>query len=189
MPAGDIFTTEIVAPTDIVIIHGRTALPEQCAIRVTGAVIAGTPVILKTIAVMTEIPVPLTLVMEMVIVRTLTNVRLLVLVIGTDTILIILITPVVFAHMVTHSVVIRITNIVIPMVPVIVQVVAYIIVASVIIAPSITVPAVQIMESIFSAVPQVGTIPPLIGHNITIIISVIQDRVTDIDFIIKNKNC
>lgn len=171
MLVGDIFTTEIVAPTDIVIIHGKTVPPEQYAIRVTERVIAGIPVISKVIVVMTIIHAPLTLVMGTDGVKTLTHVRFLALVTGREVKQAILVTPAVFVHNTIHSVVIRIANIVI----LIVQVVA-LIVASVITAPSITAPAVRIMKNIFSVVPQVIIIMAL-GRNVIMVTFAFQAHV------------
>jgi len=90
MPAGDIFTTEIVTPRDRVIILGRIALPGQCAIQVTEVVIVGIPAILKIIVAMTGTPALRILAMEAEIVIIFGNARMaLALVIGTCTIVLI----------------------------------------------------------------------------------------------------
>lgn len=177
MLVGDIFMTDIAAATVIADLRGRTAQPEQCAIRVTERVIAGIPVILRIIAVMTEIPAPLTLAMGADIAKILTHVRLPALVTGINMVTAILIMPAVFAQFITHSVVIRIANIAI----LIVQAVAQI-VASIITALSITAPVVRIMENIFSAVPPVIIITAL-GRNVFTITFVLQAHaIKDADY-------
>jgi len=173
------FTTELATVEAIVLIRRRTVPLGPPAIRVMENVIVGIPAILKIIVAMTGTPALRILAMEAEIVKTLTHVLVLVLVIGREAKQAILITPVVFVHNITHSVVPRIANIVIPMVQVVVQAVVYIILTLVIIVISITVPAVQIMERSFNAVPQaiIITVP---GHNVITIISVLLDHVIDI---------